>query len=206
MFTRGARAASRTAGAILALALAASGAAAAPPAPVAVAVERGADGSFLVRGEFSVDAATAEVWGVLADYEKIPSFVRSMRSSRVVEASPGGATIVEQKATSGFLFFTKTVSVRLSVVRDGDFLRFDDLARSDFKFYSGDWSAEPRGAGSVVRYRLLARPDFAAPGAIVGRAMRGGARELLEQVRDEIAHRAAAGDGRPRPGIAKMGG
>lgn len=146
--------------------------------------------AYELRGEFSVPASSQQVWSVLTDYEGIPAFVSSMRSSRVRESRPDGSVLVEQKASGGMFFITRTVSILLEVRREDESLKFEDVGRESFWRYEGAWSARPCPGGTMVSYRLLAQPDFMAPSLVMSRAMRHGARELLGEVRTEIVRRS----------------
>ncbi|MBI3289346.1 MAG: SRPBCC family protein [Elusimicrobia bacterium] len=158
-----------------------------------VALKRLPDAAYEVDGEFTVDASSAAVWGVLTDYEGIPSFVASMRSSRVRETREDGSLLVEQKAVGGMFFLTRTVTILLEVRQEPELLRFEDIGRESFWRYEGSWSTERAPEGVRVSYHLIAQPDFVAPAVLMSRAMRRGARDLLEQVRVEIVRRSNAG-------------
>ena len=73
-----------------------------------------------------------------------------------------------------------------------DALHFTDIGRRDFSSYDGDWGARRTSAGVSVSYDLRAQPKFFAPSFLMGRAMKRGARALLEQVRAEIVRRELA--------------
>jgi uncharacterized protein YndB with AHSA1/START domain len=154
-----------------------------------VVLTRHPDKTYEVSGYFTVDASTAAVWDVLTDYEHIPSFVPSMRSSRVRETRGDGSLLVEQNAVGGMFFLTKKVRIMLEVRRGPERLRFTDVGREDFRSYDGDWEVRRLTEGSSVAYHLLVEPNFLAPSFFMGRAMKRGARDLLDQVRAEIVRR-----------------
>lgn len=161
------------------------------PEPVRIRVDRRPGGVFEVSARLVVPASTSAVWSVITDYANIPSFVSSMKSSRVI-GHDGGALIVQQTAVGRMFFLSKEMRVTLAVRRAGDRLTFDDFGRKDFEVYSGSWRVVAGRGGCEVRYRLLARPDFTAPRFLLGGAMKRGSRRLLEQVRDEILRRSLA--------------
>ena len=157
-----------------------------------ITLTRHADKTYEISGLFTVDASTTVVWGVLTDYEHIPSFVSSMRSSRVREARGDGSVLVEQKAVGSMFFLSKSMRITLEVRRTPERLRFSDVGREDFLSYDGDWEVRPITVGAGVSYHLLVEPRFLAPSFIMSRAMKRGARDLLDQVRAEIVRRELA--------------
>lgn len=161
-------------------------------AETSVAISRNSDKVYQIEGSFEVPASSEAVWDVLADYERIPQFVKSMRSSRVRERRADGSLLLEQDATGGMFFVSKTVHVVLEVRRQAGRLDFNDVDHRDFWIYSGGWSTNEGPDGTRVNYSLLAQPDFPAPSFMMRGVMRRGARELLEQIRAEILRR-------PRP-------
>jgi uncharacterized protein YndB with AHSA1/START domain len=154
-----------------------------------VVLTRHPDKTYEVSGLFTVDASTAAVWAVLTDYDHIPSFVPSMRSSRVRETRGDGSVLVEQVAVGGMFFLTKKMRILLEVRPNPERLRFTDVGREDFRTYDGDWEVRRLTEGSSVAYHLLVEPSFAAPSFLMSRAMKRGARDLLDQVRAEIVRR-----------------
>jgi hypothetical protein len=178
----------RIAAALLALV---SGAARVFAAPAEVGLKRLPGAAYELHGEFTVAASTAVIWGVLTDYEGIPSYVSSMRSSRVLETRADGSLLVEQKAVGGMFFLKRTVTILLEVRRGEGSLEFEDVGREDFWRYEGGWTTKPAATGVLVSYSLIAQPDFAAPTMIMSRVMKRGARDLLDEVRAEILRREA---------------
>ena len=162
-----------------------------------IRLERLPSAAYEVWGGFTVDAATSTVWSVLTDYEGIPSFVSSMRQSHVRETREDGTAVVEQKATGGMFFLSRTVTILLEVRRESGSLRFEDIGRENFWRYEGGWTVQETPEGARVGYHLIAQPDFIAPSMIMSRVMRRGARELLDQVRVEILRRSSPERRRP---------
>lgn len=143
-----------------------------------------------VRGEFSVPVANHIAWHVLSDYEHIPSFVSSMKSS-VVQSREGSRLRLRQRATAGAFLVRRTVEVDLEVTEEpGRRIAFHDVDGRDFRLYSGAWTIAPSPSGSVVSYVLVARPRAALPGFVGRNVMGSSARRLLEEVRDEMMRRS----------------
>jgi uncharacterized protein YndB with AHSA1/START domain len=178
---------SRLGAVLLALACAGSWASA---AGVDVSLSRAKDKSYDVEGAFLVKAPSSVVWEVLTDYEHIPDFVKTMRRSRVLDGRPDGSALVEQEAVGGAFVFSRAVKVLLQVTRTADRLTFRDVDGEDFASYAGSWETTQTPDGVRVVYRLRARPRFFAPAFLMRSGMDRGARELLAEVRDEIARRA----------------
>jgi hypothetical protein len=156
-----------------------------------VQLTRRPDKTYEVSGTFTVSASTEVVWGVLTDYERIPSFVASMRSSRVRETRSDGSLLVEQKAVGDMFFLSRTMRILLEVRRGPDKILFADVGGEDFQVYHGEWDARASSAGVSVAYHLLAQPRFRAPAFILSRAIKSGARDLLDQVRAEMLRRGS---------------
>lgn len=147
------------------------------------------DKTFEVSGAFNVQASSTVVWNVLTDYDRIPTFVTSMRSSHIRDAQTNGAVIVEQKAIGDMFFLTRTVRVVLEIHRNSERLLFKDIGQKDFLIYDGEWEVRTSQEGMRVSYRLRAQPRFLAPSFLLSGAMKRGARNLLNQVRAEIIRR-----------------
>jgi hypothetical protein len=177
---------------LAAIVLLLSFAAPAAGAQTRVSLERLPDKAYELHGDFEVASSSAQVWGVLTDYEGIPAFVSSMRSSRVRESRDDGSVLVEQKAVGGMFFVKRTVTILLEVKRGPQTLEFEDVGRESFWRYEGGWTTEATETGMKVSYHLIAQPDFLAPSMVMSRVMKRGARDLLDQVRAEIVRRSGA--------------
>lgn len=164
--------------------------------PIDVRLRKVPHDGYEVQGLFSVQASSTAVWDVLADYENIPSFVSSMRLSRVKERHEDGTLILEQHAVGGLFFISKTVRVLLEVRRSPERMDFLDVRREDFRAYEGSWSTQETTDGTMVNYHLQVSPRFPAPGFLLKGVMKRGARGLLGQVRMEILRRSSLGPDR----------
>jgi len=147
-----------------------------------------ARGTYLIEGSFAVDEPAAIVWAVLTDYDRVPSFVSSMRASTARRES-SGRLLVTQEAVGRAGPFSRTMHVVLDVVEQAPVrIAFRDVCGGSFHSYAGSWTIEPEGAGVRVRYTLEARPRSSPP-LFAKSIMSSNARDLLEQVRLEILHR-----------------
>lgn len=157
------------------------------PAP-AVSV-REAGGAFIVEARFQVAAPVGVVREVLTDYAGIPRFMPDVRMS-VVRQRTGDRVIVEQRAESRFLLFSKTVHLLLHVEEGERIIAFRDACRTSFERYEGAWILVPEGDRATVIYTLTADPSFAVPGPVLKRLLDRNARQTIEQLRAEAARRA----------------
>lgn len=158
-------------------------------AQVSVSLERLQEGGWSVEGSFFVECSSALVWDVLTDYERIPDFVRSLKTSRL-QGRMNGHFLLEQEARAGFFFFRRAVRVLLKVhERPMEKIQFEDLSLKDFTAYHGSWTLREEHGGTVVDYSLQAHPAFNAPAFAEKRALRKTTRALLESVRDEMRTR-----------------
>ena len=167
----------------------ASGTAAAASAPV---VNVGShSGVYDVRGSFTTRAPLAAAWNVLADYDGIPSFVSSMRESRV-ERRNGDTLLVHQVAIVTVVMFHRTATVTLAVTEASPHrIEFVDVLGQDFRSYSGSWSLRADSGSTEVSYVLRASPRTGASGWFSRGVMSRTTSDLLVQVRKEIERRAA---------------
>ena len=149
------------------------------------------DGAYAIEGRFSTAAPSAAAWATLTDYERLDTFVSSIRTSRIVEREEDGR-FVEQVMSGNVGWFHKEVHLLLRIEESGDTIRFQDVSGKSFRAYSGTWEIERGSEGIDVVYRLVARPGFFAPDFMVARGFRTNVAELLREVRDEIALRSVS--------------
>jgi hypothetical protein len=157
---------------------------------VAVSVADLGDSTMRLEGRFQVNGSSANAWSVLTDYDHIPSFVASMRSSHVKERGDGFLLVDQESVGRMFLFrrtFRVLLKVREAALRS---IAFEDVSKVSFQRYEGAWTLQETRGGMQVGYLLTVK------GALVGFMTRGPSqkmvRDLLEQVRAEIDRRAAA--------------
>lgn len=165
-------------------------AAAADPAPspqVSVREERGV---YSVTARFDVPQAPEVALAVLSDYEQIPRFMPDVRTSVILERSPG-RLLVEQEAVSRLLMFSRTVHLLLEVTETENALTFVDRCGKSFTSYEGSWHVSPAATGSTITYELTARPAFDVPEFILTRLLKRDSARMIEGLRREIAARTA---------------
>ena len=155
-------------------------------------------GSCRVHGTFIVPVSDTVVWDVLADYDSIGQFVRSVRASRM-ERQADGRRLLRQDAVGGVFLFHRRMQVLLEIQEEsGRRIGFRDVLGKDFRSYVGEWriAADPRG--TQVVYELEAEPRGAVARALCRGPLRNAARDLLTQVRVEMLRRAGKALRQPR--------
>jgi ribosome-associated toxin RatA of RatAB toxin-antitoxin module len=165
-------------------------AATADPAPspeVRVHEDRG---TYSVTARFEVPQSSEVVLAVLSDYEQIPRFMPDVRTSTIIERTPG-RLVVEQEAVSKFMMFSRQVHLVLEITEGANMLRFIDRCGRSFKSYAGEWRTESKGSGTVVTYELTAHPGFDVPEFILKRLLKRDSSVMINRLRAEFATRAA---------------
>ena len=147
-------------------------------------------GTYSVRARFEVPQAAHVALAVLTDYEQIPRFMPDVRTSVVLERTPG-RVLVEQEAVSQFMMFSRKVHLVLEVTEEGDTIRFVDRCGKSFTTYAGVWRAIQKDGGTMVTYELTARPAFDVPEFILKRLLKRDSGQMIDRLRREIAARAA---------------
>ncbi|HUL68369.1 MAG TPA: SRPBCC family protein [Burkholderiaceae bacterium] len=173
-----------------AAALAASASIAPARATTLVDVERQGD-EVHVEAHAEVDAALAQTWSTLADYDRLAEFIPDMLSSRTLTRT-GATAVIEQKAQATFGPFHRRFRLVLAVEEaagesiravavDGDFRRFDaryDLVAIDVR-------------RTRIDYRAALQPSAGVPPLIGVAVMRSLIRRQFEAMLGEIGRRAA---------------
>jgi len=162
---------------------------AAPPDDATPVISvRDQDGMYSVSARFSVAEPATTVREVLTDYERIPSFMPGVRTSRVLERGDRYARI-EQEAVSKFLLVSRRVHLVLDVAEDHEAIRFRDRCGKSFTRYEGAWTIGTDRGRTTVQYELIARPAFDVPGFVLRRLLDRDARTMIEGLRSEITAR-----------------
>lgn len=161
-----------------------------PSPEVSVREERG---TYRVTARFEVPQPPDVVLAVLSDYEQIPRFMPDVKTSIVLERA-SGRLLVEQRAVSKFMMFSKEVHLVLEVLETPESLSFTDRCGKSFKNYAGAWKIEPRGNGSLVTYELTAQPAFDVPEFILKRLLKRDSAQLINRLRTEFAARMVNGE------------
>ena len=146
-------------------------------------------GVYQVTAAFAVTETPETVMAVLTDFERIPKFIPDMEISRVIERSAVG-WVVEQQATSRFMWFSKRVHLLLDVREDESSLRFRDRSGESFTIYDGAWIVSQQDSVTVVDYQLKAKPAFDVPAFVLKRLLKRDSVDLIDHIKAEITERA----------------
>ena len=153
-------------------------------------------GVYTVTARFDVPEAASVAMAVLTDYDGIPRFMPDVKTSRVRERGEH-RVVVEQEAVSRVMMFSKRIHLVLEITEGPGVLAFRDRCGRSFERYEGAWRLTERNGRTEIAYELVARPSFDVPEFILKRLLKRNSTEMIEQLRREIATRAApAGVGR----------
>jgi hypothetical protein len=160
-------------------------------APSPVLTETLDAGVYALRGSFDVEVGTHAVWQVLTDYDALPHFVHSIRTS-VTEKRSGKDQLVTQEFIGKALIFTRDMHVRLDIHEQPERrIAFHDVLLKDFDVYRGSWKVQKGPAGAKVVYLLWAKPHGPTPASIARGAFKDAAVLMLTELRGEIVRRGA---------------
>ncbi len=157
---------------------------------ITVDVRQSAD-TLIVDVRLHVAASPAETWEVLTDFDRMPTFVSNLRSSRVLERTPE-RVIVEQKGSQreGLLAFDfETVrEVRLHPIEHME----SRLIRGSMQRLDGQTWLIPRAGGTDIATHGECLPRQWIPPVVGVLFIRNATRLQYEEMRREILLRAAA--------------
>lgn len=98
--------------------------------------------------------------------------------------------LVEQVAVGRLFLFSKKMRVLLRVREEPPgHIEFEDVLHRDFATYRGEWNVEQLGPDVEIVYRVLARPAFRMPDAVMKGVFRRTVRDLVSEVGVEIQRR-----------------
>ncbi len=146
------------------------------------------DGVYAVTASFTVNASPDAVIAVLTDYDRIPEFMPNVEVSRVLERTRDGA-VVEQRAVSRFMMFSKAIHLVLDVHELGHAIRFRDRSRGSFASYQGGWTISRHDGVTVVDYHLTAQPSFEVPAFVLKRLLKRDSAQFIDRIKAEITAR-----------------
>jgi Polyketide cyclase / dehydrase and lipid transport len=150
-----------------------------------------AEDLYSVHGTFETPATPAEAWRVLSDYQGLAGMVSGLESSRVV-GREGGRLLVEQVMEGHFLFFGRTLRLRLWITeRPPLLIEFSNADPTPFRRYQGAWRISPMPAGCGVDYTLKVSRGDLAPRFLEPGLFKENSEGLLRDLSRELTRRAA---------------
>lgn len=156
---------------------------------VAIQMGKGGRGALSFSGTFTVPRGLPAAWDVLSDYEGIPRFVASVKSSRV-HIRQTNQVILHQVGAWKVLVFSDTFSVLLDIHEAApNRIDFKDMSHKNFDIYEGSWVLTPEGMGTRVTYTLLSKLPSAVVTQMAAGTMREAAGVFLNEVRTEMIRR-----------------
>lgn len=122
------------------------------------------NGVTAVIGKIYINASAKNIWAAITDYNNQKHFVPKLIDSGLISDN-GREQVMFEKGKTGYLFFKKTVYIKLSI--RGDYpqrLSFRQI-EGDFKIYEGDWLIDraPDDKGFVLTFQAKIKPNFFAP-------------------------------------------
>ncbi|MDF2375962.1 MAG: SRPBCC family protein [Verrucomicrobiales bacterium] len=132
-----------------------------------------------------IDSPVIPVWDVVNDQEKAPNYMKTLRSSKLLEEHEG-YSLIQQQVKIGFHkvnYVVKHVPTPPSVIH---FSR----ERGDMKEMNGFWRFIEVGGGeeskTLLIYRLSLKPDFPVPAFLIRKSLSDNLPDTLTSVRDEV--------------------
>lgn len=126
------------------------------------------DGITDVTGRIHIGSSPEHIWSAITDYDNQKHFVPKILDSGLISDN-GSEQVVFEKGKTGFLLFSKTVYIKMSI--RSDYLRRLSFRQveGDFKVYEGEWNIDrsPDGKGSVLTFHAKIKPGFFAPAMFV---------------------------------------
>ena len=139
------------------------------PASAAATIERleahHDDGRYTVSFEVVLDAARAQVWRIMTDYEQLPRVSKIIVESRVVKQADANRHRVGVTLQACILIFCKTVKrmVDIEARAPTEILVTEDPADSDFRHGVEHWRVAAEGSRTRLHYTAELVPDFFIP-------------------------------------------
>lgn len=156
---------------------------------IPVKLEDSGKSGYHASAAFKTTASKECIYGVLTDYERLPSLMPLVKSNVVKERREGGV-LLDQVDSERVLWIRHNVHVLLAI-EEAPYAgyTFEDTSHDDFKVYRGRWSIVPDGAGYAVTIETDIVPGFFAPSILARYVIRKDVAMLLRAVRDEISRR-----------------
>lgn len=159
------------------------------------------EGEFILTdSRVDLPVSSALVWAVLTDYERYPRFISSMHESKIISRNPEGS-VVEQKGSFSFMFFSQGIEARLLVSEFPPDLIVTRAIEGDFQVMNGRYELRQIGSNTRLSYSGRLVPNLILPPlfglSIVRYILFRNFREMVDEIlrRDAEAHRVIRTDG-----------
>jgi ribosome-associated toxin RatA of RatAB toxin-antitoxin module len=139
--------------------------------------------------EIDVEAAPADCFAVLTDYERMPEWQSNVKECRELATDGDGRATEVEYAIDAKL---RTVRYALHHLYDEPTWIGSEYLRGDFRRFEGDYRLEPTDAGTHVTFNLRIDPGLRVPRPVakmLNEAVMGRALEDLKR-RVETTHGA----------------
>lgn len=164
------------------------------------------DGRYELHADTFLDAAPADIYGVLLEYEddKFQRISSVYKESRYLDPAPDGTPIVYTLMEGCIMFFCMRMR-RTERLEKEEFryIRTETIPEeSNFKYSHSEWIFAPVDGGTQMQYTMVMEPDFFVP-PIVGpfilkRILRSGGARVISRI--ELM---AQGEEMPRRGARR---
>jgi hypothetical protein len=176
--------------ALLAVALLVAHGTHAASAEIVVEARREGDAYVITaRGDLDADAGVA--WRVLTEYDRYPTFVPDLHSSRTVSRGVDGA-VVEQRGELRFLWVRIPLDVRYEIRERPPSIVESRATSGSFRAMTGRYELLQNGGTLRVAYTGRLVPDFSMPPLIGTFAVRRNVERQFTAMIGEIERQSAA--------------
>jgi carbon monoxide dehydrogenase subunit G len=148
------------------------------------------DGVVHTRADVAIPASTREVWDVLTDFENLPRYISSVRSSKVVLRN-GNTLRVAQTGKAGFGPFTFEFKT-LRELTLSPFEKFESrFIEGNMKRMDSTTRLESDAGMTRIHYVAEAVPDTVLPLGLARSTIESGTRDHYKEMTREVLRRKA---------------
>ena len=144
----------------------------------------------LIEADIDIEAAPSTVWAIMLDCARSKRMAPSLKSCRVLSATPDGRSDVREHVVQWVWPLPPVRSVFRS-----DYIPFQRIAfqlvEGDLAYLQGSWTLEPLMQGTATRlsYRARITPGWPVPGPLVRSAIEADVPKTLLALRREVTGR-----------------
>ena len=140
----------------------------------------------LIEATIDIGAAPSTVWAIMLDCESSKRVIPSLKSCRVLSATPDGRSDVREHVVQWIWPLPEVRSVFRSEYIPFQRIAFQ-LVEGDLAYLKGSWTLEPlrQGAATRLSYRVRISPGWPVPGPLVRSAIEADVPKTLIALRRE---------------------